>query len=79
MIPGPSNPNWEKVIAGEIKPNIEFLGTKILLGRLILQYQGNSSAGTIRNCIIELKNFLEKNLNVPKVQADIKSIFGGTA
>lgn len=74
MIPGPSNPNWEKVIAGTIQPNIEFLGTKILIGRLSLQYKEDASK--LRDCMIELKNFLEKNLNLPKVQADIKSIFG---
>lgn len=69
-IPGPSHPNWEKLIKGEHKPNIEFLGTRILLSKLTVRYQmGN---GTMRDCIIELKNLLEQNLSSPKVQSDLE-------
>ena len=73
-LPGPSHPNWEKLIAGSISPNIEFLGTKILLSRLNIQYQEDN--GSLRDCMVELKNFFDKNMALPKVQADIENIFG---
>lgn len=74
-IPGPSNPNWEKLIKAEIKPNIEFLGTKILLSKLIIRFQTGNA--TMRDCMVELKNFLEQNLSSPKVQSDLKNMFEG--
>lgn len=72
-IPGPSNPNWERLIKGEHKPDIEFLGTRILLSKLTIRF--STGEGTMRDCIIELKNFLDQNLSLPKVQTDIEKMF----
>lgn len=73
-LPGPSHPNWQKIIAGEISPQIEYLGTKILLSRLNIQYQNDNDS--LRDMILELKSFFDKNSAIPKVQSDINNIFG---
>lgn len=73
-LPGPNHPNWQKIIAGEISPQIDFLGTKIILSRLNVQYHNDN--GSLRETILELKSFFDQNASVPKVQSDIENIFG---
>ena len=73
-LPGPNHPNWLKIIAGEITPKIDYLGTKILLSRLNVQYRDDNDS--LRETILELKSFFDKNASVPKVQSDIENIFG---
>jgi hypothetical protein len=75
-IPHESHPGWSKAISGHASHNYEFLATKILMGRLTLDYNRDHSPEAVRKSVAELRTFFEKNKDVPKVQADLKKIFG---
>jgi len=78
IIPDESDPGWVMAISGQKSPKYELLATKILLGRLTLIYEMNPSPETIRKGVAELRAFFLRNKDVPKVQADLKKIFGET-
>ena len=73
-IPNPEDLVWEKVIKKDQSFHFEFLATKILVGRLALQYSRLNSPQTLQNCKRDLHNFFAKNSSTPKVLADLKKI-----
>lgn len=75
-IPSPNDPKWKKVISGDNKPNIQFLGLKLLLGRLNMKYKKSPTDATVSECTSELIDFLNKNEHLPKVVSDMQTIFG---
>nr|WP_319493409.1 hypothetical protein [uncultured Desulfobacter sp.] len=75
-IPTPNDPKWKKVISGDNKPNIQFLGLKLLLGRLNMKYKKSPTDATVSECTSELIDFFKKNDHLPKVVGDIETIFG---
>lgn len=77
VVPGDTHPAWAKAISGQGAKNIEFLATKLLLGRLCGAYKINSSPAKVREYIAELRGFFEKNINLPKAQNDLKKIIEG--
>ncbi len=75
-IPLESDPTWRQLIKEEIKPNIKFLGTKILLGRLCLNYRLSNTEEVLSLGVVELIKFFKSNIKIPKVQEDLIEIFG---
>jgi hypothetical protein len=75
-VPSSTNPNWLKMISGEIKPEIQFLATKILLNRLAMTYRMDPSPATTMQSISELIQLMQSNIQLPKVQNDLTIIFG---
>ena len=75
VIPEENHPNWAKVISGQLSKNFEFLATKIIIGRLALNYKLNSTSEELKKCIQELRIFFQKHEQMPKAQADLKKIF----
>lgn len=75
-IPGENDPCWEKAIVGDKQYKFKFLGTKILLGRLRLNYKNESTPGQLLSCVNELKIFFEKNQNIPFAMEDLQQITG---
>ncbi len=76
MVPTASHPNWRKLITGELRVEPEFLATKFLLSRLNTVYRMKDPGFTIDSGVLELVQFFQKNKALPKVQSDIKRIFG---
>jgi hypothetical protein len=76
-IPGETHPGWLKAISGQAAQNMEFLATKLLLGRLNQSYKRDASPANLKQCVAELRAFFEKNQNLPKVQGDLKKIIEG--
>ena len=75
-IPNATHPKWQALVQGEIKPNIEFLGTKILLSRISVDYRIRPTRELAQKSINELIQLFEKNIKLPKVQNDLIKIFG---
>ena len=75
-IPDANHPNWQRLITGEIRPEIDFLATKILLNRLAIDYQNDSSPAATAKGVRELINLFEANIGIQKVQNDLIKIFG---
>ncbi len=75
IIPPESDPRWIRAISGEENPSYELLATKILLGRLTLLYKMTPSPEITRKSVAELRDFFERNKDLPKAQADLKKIF----
>ncbi len=75
-IPGINDPNWKNIIQNKASYSLESLATKVILGRMNLTCQNNSSPEVMQNCISELRSFFESNAHLQKVQNDIKTIFG---
>jgi hypothetical protein len=75
IIPDETHPGWVRAISGHGSPNYELLATKILIGRLTLTYEIDPSPETTRKSVTELRTFFERNIDLPKTQADLKKIF----
>ena len=75
-IPNATHPKWLALISEEIKPNIEFLGTKILLSRIFVNYRAKPTHELAVKSINELIQLFETNIKTPKVQDDLVKIFG---
>lgn len=76
IVPNANNPTWRKLITGELKPEIDFLATKILLNRLCMNFKKDSSEEELKSGINKLIDLFTTNLRVPKVQNDLIKIFG---
>lgn len=76
-IPSESHPGWLKAISGQGHLNFEFLATKIIMGRLHRDYKKDSTSEAVKRFTAELRAFFEKNIKLPKVQADLKKIVEG--
>ena len=76
IIPDESDPCWMKAISGEASPKFELLATKIILGRLTLLYEMDPSPETAAKCVTELRTYFVWNKDLPKAQADLKTILG---
>jgi hypothetical protein len=75
-IPPASDPKWRDVVTGKLKPTFEFMGINVLLCRVALAVTANPSPDSIAKGVGELRQIFEKNAAVPKVQSDLKKIFG---
>jgi hypothetical protein len=76
IIPDESDPGWERAISGQEALKFGLLATKILLGRLTIIHEMDSSPETTRKSVAELRAYFERNKDVPKAMSDLKVIFG---
>lgn len=72
-IPPPTHPSWQKLILGELKP--DFLGARVMLGRLSATYRQKPTPDSMNAGIKELRELYEKLGHLPNIQADIKKLF----
>ena len=75
-LPSEQDPIWKELICGGNQYQFDFLGTKIILGRLNLRYRQNQSPQETEKSVQELRAFFEKNSHLPKVQTDLQKVFG---
>jgi len=76
QLPGKQHPIWKGLIRSQGQYQFEFLATKLILGRLHLKYRRNRSHQEMEKCVHELWTFFKKNSDLPKIQNDLKKIFG---
>lgn len=74
IVPPASDPLWKDLVTGQIPYNCEFMAAKVLLTRISASVSYDQSR--IGKGIEELRTLFEKNITVPKVQADLWSLFG---
>ena len=72
-LPMPADPRWKQFITGELQP--EFLGAKVMLGRLSATYRSSPSPVTMADCCAELHELYSKVSHLPKIQDEIATLF----
>jgi len=72
-LPNNSNSNWVELLSGKKQVKLKFLGTKMLLSRLQVEYKKDNNS--LEKLIEELKSFLTKNQNKKIVEEDINQMF----
>jgi hypothetical protein len=72
-VPLPGDPRWKKFVTGEVQP--EFLGAKVMLGRLSASYRQAPNPATMAACCTELHGLYSKLAHLPTIQAEIATIF----
>ena len=75
-IPNSSDRIWVEVISGKKTYDLQFIGTKLLLGRLRLSYKSDSSPGQVNAYSEEMYSFFLKNQHIPMAMDDLKTITG---
>ncbi len=75
-VPPVTDQIWKDILLGDKKFKFEFLGLKILLGRLMNQIRKNPSQENIDECAAELHNLFAKNTRLPRVKRDLQKILG---
>ncbi len=75
-LPDKSHPVWRMLINNQNEYAFKFLATKIILGRLALQYKYSPTESMMAKAVEELQTFFERNKRSPYVKADLKMIFG---
>ena len=78
-IPPPTDPRWSKIFSTESRPTFEFLATNMVFTRLVINAKQDTSEENIRRLVRELWEVFDKNGHNPKVQNDLKRIFGAGA
>ena len=72
-LPPPTDPRWGKLITGTLQP--DFLGAKILVGRLTATYRRSPDPATMTACCTELHGLYAKVSHLPKIQSEITILF----
>jgi hypothetical protein len=70
-IPPATDNCWTNLVTGKSKPDFECFAFKILLGRLGIPV---SDPQKIQACISEIRDFFEKNPNLPSANNDLAKI-----
>jgi len=73
-IPASSHGIWADLLMGKKRIEFEFLPIKMTIGRL--QVFSRSEQFNLTQSAEELRTIFVKNQNLPKVQNDIKKLFG---
>lgn len=76
QLPSEQHPIWQELIRGENRHHFEFLAATLLLGKLNLRCRLDKSPKEIERSVQELRTFFEKSLHLPKVQNDLRKVFG---
>lgn len=71
-VPTLDNPVWKELILGKKIVSFNFMASKLLLSRAIMEVRNNSDL--IEKYETELYNFFLKNSHLPTVQKDIDLI-----
>ncbi|MCA1945419.1 MAG: hypothetical protein LDL30_09090 [Desulfovibrio sp.] len=75
-IPSTTHHAWLEIVTGKRSHPLRFLAAKVLLGRLVHAVEEDPSPENIADCITQLHQLYASNLHIPKVQEDLKNIFG---
>ncbi|MBN2069692.1 MAG: hypothetical protein JW739_08660 [Opitutales bacterium] len=78
-LPNINHPIWKELITKRPEHQFDFFAFKLILSRLNMEYEKNPSPQAIETYARELKAFLEKNANLPKLQNDVRKLFGNGA
>ncbi|GAB7079824.1 hypothetical protein [Megalodesulfovibrio paquesii] len=75
-IPSATNEAWLRIVMGKEKHALRFLAAKVLLGRLVHAVEQDPSPENVADCITQLYQLYASNQHIPKVQEDLRTIFG---
>lgn len=75
-IPSTMHPAWKEIVLGKRQVQFDFLAAKMMVGRISILLSTDNSETIIQKCIQDLHDIFTKNINLPKVQNDLKKIFG---
>jgi len=73
ILPPPYDPVWSKLVLGQIQP--QFLGAKVMLGRLSATYRQAPTPATMSACCTELHGLYAKVCHLPTIQFELATIF----
>ena len=76
QLPNKQHPIWQELIRRENHHHFEFLAATLLLGKLNLKCRLDKSPQEMERSIHELSSFFERNSHLPKVQSDLRRVFG---
>lgn len=65
---------WKDILTGKTEKQFDFLAFKILLSRLKLQMQHDSSPQMVSRYIQDMKTFFNQNQLIPKAKRDLEKI-----
>lgn len=65
---------WRDLLLKRKSLDFEFLGLKMLLGRLILDVERDPSPANVDKCCLQLHDLLARNDHLPSVRRDIQKI-----
>ncbi len=74
MLPDKSDQRWKELVTGKKKYTFKSLPTKILLGRVVLRAEMDTSPENVTKCVNEVYDYFTKNIKI--VENDLKQIFG---
>lgn len=75
-VPGPSHPNWRKLLVREIAPELSSLPARIVVSKLRLQLAVDRSDAKVSQYVDELVQVFARSVENPSIQRDLVSIFG---
>jgi hypothetical protein len=75
VVPVSTHPGWKNLLNGKKQCDFEFLAAKMTMGRLKILIQDHPDESTMQQSVEELREVFVKNINLPKVQRDLKKIF----
>lgn len=75
-IPSKADPRWVGLFLKSSGQKFEFLATNMVYTRLVIEAKRDDSEQNLRKLAGELWNVFATNAHNPKVQNDIKRIFG---
>lgn len=75
-IPPLADPRWTQIFKLQKTYTFEFLATNMVFTRLNIDVRRDSSEVNIKRVASELWEIFAKNSHNPKVQNDVKKIFG---
>lgn len=75
-LPPSSDDVWKDLLQKKKSYSFEFLGLKMLLGRLTMEVERDPSLPNLEKCSEQLHDLLAKNEQVPSARRDIQKIIG---
>lgn len=72
-IPPPTDERWKAIVTGEKQP--EFLGARVLVGRLSSAYKLSPTPATLAKASAELHELYSRLAHLPNIQAELARLF----
>lgn len=76
QLPPISDPRWASLFEKDKKHDFQFLAINIVFTRLSIEAKKDPSPPNLKKVSQELWDVFQKNIHNPKVQNDVKKIFG---
>jgi hypothetical protein len=71
VLPASSHSIWKDLLTGKVKLDFQFLALKMMLGRIQITLQSDTSQAQFNKSVDDIRNLLIQNANHPKVQSDL--------